>query len=204
MIAPLGLFDHVADQLEVEQRFSALEFDLDRRVGRAEDKIQRLVGHLRGHVEGAFAFHLPGDLAVGAAVVAAQGDDEDVQVGETGQPRVAGAQLECEQLQRYLLVRLADKLLGAQAGVQRVAAVQRLVDQPGQVLGRQQQVLADQVGQQVLGGIEPVELEGQQLIRGLRPVGRQRLEFTHINPIRCWKTRCPGSDCAPARFPPSA
>ncbi|MCY1291971.1 hypothetical protein D9M68_819470 [compost metagenome] len=131
LVAPLGLFDHVVDQVEVEQRFTALEFDLDRWVGRAEDEVQRLIRHLRGHVEGALAFHLPRHLAVGATMVAAQGDHENVQVGEAGQPSVTGAQLEREQLQRRLLMGVADEVLGPQTGKERVLVVQRLVDQPG-------------------------------------------------------------------------
>ncbi|MNG33070.1 hypothetical protein D3C84_1192270 [compost metagenome] len=54
-----------------------------------------------------------------------------MQVGEAGQPGVAGAQFEREQLQRRLLIGVADEVLGAQASKERVLVVQRLVDQPG-------------------------------------------------------------------------
>jgi hypothetical protein len=88
--AAAGVLADVADDREVDERLAALKLDRDERAGAAQRELDGLLGDLRGHV-GVDPIHVGArGVAVDAGLVAAQGDDEDVQVRAGVQEAAAG------------------------------------------------------------------------------------------------------------------
>src|SRR4051812_23132680 len=71
-VQPFGLVDHLSDQLEVQQRFPALKFDLQLMGRRLERESQGTTGRLGRHVEATLVGTLPGYLAVRTRVLTPQ------------------------------------------------------------------------------------------------------------------------------------
>jgi hypothetical protein len=80
----------VADDREVDERLAALKLDRDEGAGAAQRELDGPLGGLPRHV-GVDPIHVGArGVAVDAGLVAAQGDDEDVQVGAGVEEAAAG------------------------------------------------------------------------------------------------------------------
>jgi hypothetical protein len=88
--AAAGVLADVADDGEVDERLTALKLEGDEGAGAAQGQLDGLLGRLRGHVRVDLIHVGARGVAVDAGLVAAQGDDEDVQVGAGVEEAVAG------------------------------------------------------------------------------------------------------------------
>src|SRR5436309_10323473 len=73
------LAHYLDNPLEMEQRLTALEFNLNSLRWRAEGKLHRPVGHGLAHVEALPILGDPRNLAIPTGVFTAEGHDKDVE-----------------------------------------------------------------------------------------------------------------------------